>query len=336
METKLSGIYPVVVTPFLEDGGIDIECLKWMINYLTEKKVHGVVILGSSSEAPYLTFEEKKQVIDVVSSELKNKKLASLSSQLTEKENLTNKLKLIVGVITTSTREAILLGNYAKEKNADALLIALTMYYHVRYEDVHRHYQLISKHVNVPILYYNFPSVTKLNLSPFEIAKLFEIENVVGMKDSMINIKLMRRTLSLIQKPISFFSGSSLVLYKTLQIGGVGCICPIPLLIPEVVTSLYSTFVSGYYKKAKILQDKVFDTLPVVTGKKLTSTFSKKLVNIALDLGATLKGDFQIALFKEALRLSGFPIKPIVRPPLQQLTEKHKKIVGEYFSKKNE
>lgn len=313
---NLSGIFPVVMTPFLEDSSVDEGALRYIINFLIDKKLHGLVILGSSSEGIYLNDEEKKQIIDVTVSE--NKK----------------RVPLIVGVISPSTDEAIKLSNYAKEKGADILMIGLPVFFPLKFKDVYNHYLTISEKVSLPIIYYHFPQQFHLHLKPDEFTKLFEIKNLIGIKNSNLNIKEMEKQLQAIKREISLFSGSSLLLYETLKIGGAGAICPLPILIPDIVLSLYNSYKNKDYKSAKIMQDKIFDVLPVLIGKKVPIKIAKFVIPLLSKLGIKLKGsDFSLSVFKEALRYAGYPLKPFVKSPLPQIEEGQKKIVQKVFQK---
>lgn len=313
---NLSGIFPVVLTPFLQDGSLDEQGLKYSINFLIDKKLPGLVILGSSSEGVYLNFEEKKQIIDITVSE--NKK----------------RVTVIVGVISPSTDEAIKLSSYAKEKGADILMIGLPVFFPLKFRDVYNHFLVISKNISLPIIYYHFPQQFHLHLKPDELTKLFEIENFIGIKNSNLSIKEMKEQLKAIKRKISLFSGSSLLLYETLKIGGAGAICPIPMLIPDVVLSLYNSYKNKDYKSAKVMQDKIFDILPVLIGKKVPIKIAKFVIPLLSKLGIKLKGsDFSLSVFKQGLEYAGYPLKSFVKSPLPYIDERQKKIVQKVFQK---
>lgn len=314
---NFEGVYSVLPTPLKENQEVDLEGLRHLTEFLIKKKVNGLVCLGSNGEFPYFSFDEKKKIIETVLEQTKTR------------------IPVLVGTGCLSTKETVELSEFAKEKGASGFLIALPTYFKVRFEEVYQHYKTISEKINLPIIYYHFPSPTHLHLKPYQIAKISEIENVVGIKESIINLKEIKKHLKLIKKrPFYLFSGSSYLFLSVLKIGGCGVICPIPNIIPEVVISLYENFKIGNLKECEKLQKKIFETIPLFFKTIYSPSFTGKLLNIIASSGIPFPvsaGNMQ-AILKETLRQMGHPISAKVRSPNTPLLEKDEKRIEKILS----
>jgi len=282
---KFEGVYPAMVTPLNKNLEIDENALRYEVDFLIGRHVHGLVALGSSGEFPYLTVDEKKRVIDIVV------------------EQTNGRVPVVVCTSSMGTDEVILLSRYAKDRGADGLMINLPIYFPLTDEDVFNHYKAISKAVDLPILLYDIPYVTHLEMSPELISKLSYIENVVGIKETG-TVEKAEKILKIKKKePFYVFTGISFVLLQILKIGGVGVICPIPCIVPREVVSIYESFRTGDVEKASQLQEGIYPLVSVVAVP------------------------VQSPMVKEAMRQLGHHIQPYVKSPLPQITEAQKDIV---------
>lgn len=318
--SKFSGVFSVLLTPFLSDGTIDEKGLRYTIQFLIAKGINGLVVLGSTGEFPYLTFEEKVNLMRIVADETQKK------------------IPILSGTGCFGTDETIKLSMQAKEIGIDGLLLALPVYYPLKFKDVFKHFSSVAKSVDIPIIYYHFPENTHLSLSSKEIIKLLAIDNIVGVKESILNMKEIKThitAMASIKKEFSFFSGTSLNLLSFFKMGGAGVICPIPNVLPEIVVKLYEAYKSKNIDTARQMQNKIFNFMPVFTGKSINPIFAKQGLKIGGQLGLPIKlGNVPPqAYFKEALRLLGHPITSVVRSPLPQITEKEKKLIQETLKK---
>ncbi len=282
---KFEGVYPAMVTPLSRGLQIDEDGLRHEVDFLIRNHVHGLVALGSSGEFPYLTLDEKKRVIDIV----------------TEQAN--RRVPVIVCTSSIGTDEAILLSRYARDKGADGLLINLPIYFPLTDDDVFNHYKAISKAVDLPILLYDFPYVTHLEMSPELISRLSRIENIVGIKETGPVEKAEQILQCVTKEPFYVFTGISFILLQTLKIGGTGVICPIPCIVPKDIVSLYESFKKGDEKKASQLQEKIYPLVSMVAAP------------------------VQSPIIKEAMRQLGHPIQPYVKSPLPRITAAQKEMV---------
>ena len=282
---KFQGVYPAMVTPLNKDLKIDEKGLRYEVDYLIGNGVHGLVSLGSSGEFPYLTMAEKKRVIDIVV------------------EQTNRRVPVVVCPSSMGTDDVIALSKYAENRGADGLLINLPIYYPLTDDDVYNHYKAISKAVDLPILLYDLPYFTHLEMSVALISRLSRLENVVGIKETGPVEKA--EEILKIKKKGSFyvFTGVSFILLQILKIGGAGVICPIPCIAPNEVVSIYESFRGGNLGKAARLQEKLYKLMPIVA------------VSV------------QSPLVKEAMRQLGHSIQAYVKRPLPQITKEQREIV---------
>lgn len=293
MERRFQGVFPVVLTPLTEGGAVDVPALQKSLDHLIGKGVHGFLVLGSNGESPYLTDEERRQVI-VASVEVSK-----------------GRIPVVVGTTYMGTDQTVEIGTFARETGADALLAALPVYYPLEEEDVFRHYRILSERVDIPILYYNFPMATHLALSPEQIHRLSSIPNIRGVKESIADMSELAELVELTRDTLfDVLTGTSINFFFALQSGAHGMICPLANLIPERLVSLWDAFQRGAFKEAEEIQ------------------FSfPELVTI---FASTMRPH---ALLKEAMRLLGHEMTPVVKNPLPQLTDEQRRFVRENLIK---
>ncbi len=282
---KFQGVYPAMLTPLNKGLKIDENGLRYEVDYLIGNGVHGLVSLGSSGEFPYLTIAEKKRVIDIVV------------------EQTNRRVPVVVCPSSMGTDDVIALSKYAEKRGADGLLINLPIYYPLTDDDVYNHYKAISKAVDLPILLYDLPYFTHLEMSLALISRLSRLENVVGIKETG-PVEKAEEILKIKRKGSFYvFTGVSFILLEVLKVGGAGVICPIPCIVPNEVVSIYESFRRGDLGKAARLQEKLYKLMPILA--------------VAV----------QSPLVKEAMRQLGHPIQAYVKRPLPQITKEQREIV---------
>ncbi len=293
MAKRFQGVYPVVFTPLTHEGAVDVPALQKIVDFLIAKGVHGLLILGSNGESPYLTDTEKRQVITAAT------------------EVCNGRVPVIVGTTYMGADQTLELGAFARNAGADALLSALPVYYPLEAEEVFGYYRILSDRLDMPILYYHFPMATHLSLSPGQIHRLAAIPNIRGVKESIADLaelaELVERTRG---EDFDVLTGTSINFFFALQSGAHGVICPLANLIPETLVSLWNAFHEGKIKKAEEIQFSFPD-----------------LVNV---FASTLKPH---AMLKEAMRLLGHDMTPVVKSPLPQLTEEQGRFVRENLAR---
>jgi 4-hydroxy-tetrahydrodipicolinate synthase len=280
------GIFVVMMSAFEEDG-IDENAMRHMVDHFVDAGVHGLVVLGSNGEFPYVSDEEKRQLIDVVV------------------EQAAGRVKVIAGTGYLGTDQAIAMTTYARDAGVDGAMIALPIYYELDFAGVKRHYARISDEVGLPILYYNIPDMTHLKLTPAQIAELAEIKQIVGVKETIPDVDEIGELAQIMKdKPFSVLSGTVLNLLPVMERGCCGAICVLPNHAPRECVAFYNAIKSGDSAKAMELMGYLFKFMPLMTASPAPH-----------------------ALMKETLRQLGHPIRPLVKGPLPELTSEHKELV---------
>ncbi len=307
-QSKLVGLFPVVPTPLHEDESFDNQGFKALLDQFIDCGFHGFTILGSNGEGTYFSKEEKVKIINTAS------------------EHLGRKANWIAGTGSLSTRETVELTDHAYKAGAAACLVTLPTFFSLKFDDIYDHYKKTTEKTGSPVLFYNYPACTGINLSVKEVIRLSECEGIVGIKETILNMKTIRAHIRRVKKkPFSVFAGTSYFMAETLKAGGAGVICPVALLQPENTIALYNAIRENDTKEIVQRENTLFKTLPLFTGKSLPSAgyILKTLANLGLAPEAT--GGSAQAMLKELLRLSGIPITSRVRSPLPQLTAQQKK-----------
>lgn len=310
MKNQLEGIFPVMPTPLNDDESFDEKGFKAMLDFFMGKGFHGFTILGSNGEGPYFTAEEKAKIFDATG------------------KHLNGKLPWIAGTGGLTTTETLEVSQRAHKAGAAACLVSLPTFYKIPYEDIYKHYKILGEKSGAPVMLYNYPLCTHITLSVPQVIKIGECDGIVGIKDTLLNLKVIKAHIDGIKKKTFYvFSGTSYLMPEVVKMGGAGVICPVPLLEPEFTVALYGAVKNGDAGKVKGLEEKLFQTLPLFV-KNASTGKGKMLKKLArLGLAPEAAADSVHAMLKEFLRLSGIPVTAKVRSPLPQLTEEQKQRV---------
>jgi len=287
MKTR-EGIFVVMVSAF-RDGSVDENAMRHMTDHFISEGAHGLVVLGSNGENPYLTDDEKKKIIDIVADQAKGR------------------VPVVAGTGCMGTDPTIELTKHARDAGADAAMIALPIYYKLEFEDVKRHYRRIAEEAGFPIIYYNFPDATGLKLSPAEIAEIAELEQVIGVKETILDIDEVGELADIMKdrKPFAVFSGTALNMASVMERGGCGSIGVLANIVPKKTVEFYEAIKSGGAEKIGELQSYIFKFIPLMTAASCPH-----------------------AIMKESLRQLGHPITTDVKGPLPPLTDEQKELVA--------
>jgi 4-hydroxy-tetrahydrodipicolinate synthase len=281
---KWEGVFAIMLSAFTREGAVDGNAMRHSMNFVMEHGVHGLVFLGSTGEFPYIQMKDKKRIVDITV------------------DHANGKLPVIIGSSAFGLDDALELSKYAQNAGADGLMIALPIYYKLSVESIIAHYETIASKIDIPIILYNFPATTHLEITPDIVIKLAEIEKVVGIKESIGDMKQVETVIKGVKKPFSTFVGGSTRLLEALKMGGAGAADPLANLLPEYVVAVYNAFKEGNLTKAEEANN-VLKGLRSITAPASNATH---------------------AALKEAMKARGIPIESIVKPPLPQLTEEQK------------
>lgn len=276
---KVEGIIPALVTPMNDDESINEDGLRKIIEYVIEGGVHGIFVCGSQGESYALTNDEKKRVI------------------LTALEASAGRVPIYVGTGMITTSESVKMTKMAKELGADAVSVITPYFISLSQKELIDHYKLIAESAgDMPVLLYNNPMRTGINISAETVVKLAEIKNIVGMKDSSADL-IQTMTYIDVTRGMDFsvLVGNDASIFAAIVSGGKGAVAATANIAPSMIVGIYNALKSGDIEKAKELQYKL---LPI-----------RKAFSL---------GTFPIVI-KEAMNMMGLPAGP-TRKPVQNLS----------------
>lgn len=234
-EPFFSGTCTALVTPFLGDQ-VNFPMLQQLIERQIEAGVEAIVVCGTTGEAATLTEEEK------------------LNIYLYAKDFAGDRCKIIAGTGSNDTSQAIHLSICAELLGADALLVVSPYYNKATPEGIFRHYQSIAEHVSIPIIVYNVPSRTGLDIPVSVYKRLAEIPNIVGVKEASSDIKKLSRILEECPGDFHVWCGNDDMIVPAMSMGCKGVISVLSNLFPEKVQAMTRAALDGDFDTASSLQ----------------------------------------------------------------------------------
>ena len=232
------GAMVAIVTPFKNDQ-VDEKALRELIEFQIANGTDGIVPCGTTGESATLTHEENDRVIEITIDAVKKR------------------VPVIAGTGSNNTAEALRLTKHAYEAGADGALIVCPYYNRPTQEGLYQHFKTIAESVPIPIIPYNIPSRTGVNLMPEMVAKLAKIKNIVGIKEASGSIKQMSDVINLCEKDFAVLSGDDIFTLPLLAIGGAGIISVISNVAPADMAGLVDAFAVGDMSRAKALHHKM-------------------------------------------------------------------------------
>lgn len=305
-----AGNYAIILTPFDNDGELDLNGLAAELEYAIAKKVPGAVVLGSNGEGPYLTGEEKARVI---------KRTGEVGK---------GRIALVAGAITMGTRESLEYAKLAKAAGFDSVLAAIPQYFQLGFDDVKRHYEGLAEKSPVEVTLYYVPDCAGLVLQPEQVAELAGIPGVDSMKLTVMNREFVSKTLELCwEKSCRVFIGTSLLLFEAMKLDAKGAFCPMCLIAADDMNELFRLIQAQKWTEAFELQEKIRRG-----GTALFSGLDANYETIKNGFMAIYNAPFLSQVMghtkvahntlKEALRLKGIPITNNVRLPYQRIDDR--------------
>ena len=227
------GSFVAMVTPFTESGKVDEKGINELVEFHIKNGTDGIVPCGTTGESPTLSHEEHKRVVEITINAV------------------AGRIPVIAGTGSNSTWEALDLTSHAKEAGADGALIVVPYYNKPTQRGLYLHYKEIADNVDIPIIVYNVPSRTGVNLLPETLAKLAELENIVAVKEASGNLEQMAQIVELCGDKITLLSGDDKLILPVLSIGGKGVISVVANIIPADVANMVREFEKGNYQTAQ-------------------------------------------------------------------------------------
>ena len=256
----LKGAITAIVTPF-KNGQLDEEAYRALIERQITEGIHGIVPCGTTGESPTLSHAEHKRVVEICLDQVKKR------------------VPVIAGAGSNSTSESVELTKHAEAAGANYALLITPYYNKPTQEGLFQHYKTIAGATKIPIVVYNVPGRTSVNLLPETMARLAAIPNIVGLKDATGDLKQGSKTLELCGDKITVLSGDDFTTFPLLCVGGMGVISVVSNVAPADMAGMCNAFFKGdletakklHYKQWPLTEAMFYETnpVPVKTAMKL-------------------------------------------------------------------
>jgi 4-hydroxy-tetrahydrodipicolinate synthase len=230
------GAATAIVTPFDSNLNVNYAKLKELIEFQILNGIKAIVVCGTTGESSTLTNEEKKEVI-------------RFTVQIVNK-----RVPVIAGTGTNNTAYSIELSKYAEKVNVDGLLLVTPYYNKCTQEGLYLHFSEIAKSVDLPIILYNVPSRTSVNIAVDTVLRLSKVPNIVGIKEASGDLSQIAEILSKVDENFSVYSGNDDQILPILSLGGKGVISVLSNILPEETNELCELYFKNNTEHAKLLQ----------------------------------------------------------------------------------
>ncbi len=227
-----------LVTPF-NNNKVDFTVLGELIEWHIENKTDSIIVCGTTGESSTMSDQERKEVIKYAVNKV------------------SKRIPVIAGSGTNNTLYSVELSRYCEEVGVDALLVVTPYYNKATPLGLQMHYEAIANSVNIPIIIYNVPSRTGVNLTPFIVKKLSQIKNVVAIKEASGDISQVAEISRLCGDDIDIYSGNDDMIVPLLSLGGKGVISVVANILPKDTHDLVTSYLSGNIEEARKLQLKM-------------------------------------------------------------------------------
>lgn len=241
MKTKdFAGVYPYLVSPLNSQGEVMEDVLKRLVEHLIQKGVHGLTPLGSTGEFAYLTWDQRRRVVEVVV------------------EAAAGKVPVVTGVAHTSIAEAVRQAKEMEKIGADGILAIMDTYFPVPPEGVAAYFRTVAEAVSCPIVLYTNPTFSGTNLSPEVIGSLLSTPNIRYLKDASANTGNLLTLMNRVGDRLKIFSASAHIPLAVMMFGGVGWMSGPACVIPGQSVRLYELTRNRQWDEAIALQKRLW------------------------------------------------------------------------------
>ncbi|MBQ4030200.1 MAG: 4-hydroxy-tetrahydrodipicolinate synthase [Bacilli bacterium] len=234
------GCGTAIITPFTKDG-VNFEEFKKMIEFQIKEGVDAIIVCGTTGESSTMTVEERKETIKCAI------------------DTVNKRIPVIAGTGSNCTASAIEMSKWAEEAGADAVLIVTPYYNKTTQEGLVAHYKAIAKEISIPIILYNVPSRTGLNINPSTCLELSKVKNIVAIKEASGNLSQVAEIKALCGDDLAIYSGNDDQIVPILSLGGIGVISVLSHLVPNDVHTMVTSFLEGDTRTATKLQLKTLN-----------------------------------------------------------------------------
>ncbi len=290
----LEGSIVALSTPFT-DNGINFSTMERLIHLHNGSGTSGILLLGTTGESPTINEDERSEIIRFT------------------KERI--KCSLIVGTGTNSTYKTIEMTKEAEDLGADYALVITPYYNKPTQSGLKRHFEKLARAVNIPIIIYNVPTRTGVNILPETVNYLSMFDNIVGIKEASGNLRQITEIISSTEKDFSLLSGDDMLTLPIISVGGRGVISVTANIVPEDVSKMVNYALNNELKAAKVLNEKLYylsrtlfietNPIPVKTALKMLGYNMGELRSPLSEMGSENRKKLKEALINYGLLSRG-------------------------------
>jgi 4-hydroxy-tetrahydrodipicolinate synthase len=237
-KTRFRGSFTALLTPF-RNGSLDEQAFRDLVEWQIAEGTNGLVPVGTTGESPTLSHDEHKQVVEWCVEVAKGR------------------VPVVAGAGSNSTKEAIELSRHAEQAGADAVLVVTPYYNKPTQEGLYQHYKAINDAIGIPIIIYNIPARSVIDMTVDTMKRLFELPNIAGVKDATANVIRVSQQRLAMGPDLNQLSGEDASALGFMAHGGHGCISVTSNVAPRLCAEFQSACLKGDYAGALALQDKL-------------------------------------------------------------------------------
>ncbi|HAI14518.1 MAG TPA: dihydrodipicolinate synthase family protein [Phycisphaerales bacterium] len=294
---KLQGIVPPIITPLKDRDVLDVDGLEKLVEHMLGGGVHGIFVLGSTGEAPSLSYAVRREMITRVC------------------RQAGDRVPVVVGVTDTSITESLVLAGHAADSGADAIVAAPPFYFPSDPPELLEYFQHLNSDSPLPLILYNMPGLTKVNMTVDTVEKLMVEPNIVGIKDSSCNMMYYQKLLKLAPKREGWFTliGPEELLCESVMQGGHGGVNGGANLAPKLYVDTYNAVINQQFDRALAIQKQILQ-------------LGDALYGVGKHVSSCVKG------IKCALSVLGI-CDDYMADPLHRFREPERKVIIEHLQK---
>lgn len=236
----LTGCFVAIVTPFKNDGTINEETLREHVEFLIAGGVAGIVPCGTTGESATLSWEEHNRVVEIVINQAKKR------------------VQIIAGAGSNNTKESINAAKHAQDAGADAILCITPYYNKPTQEGLFQHFKTIHNATSIPIVLYNVPGRTSINLIPETVERLCDLKNIVALKEASGNVGQISDVHRRCGDRLTILSGDDSLTLPIMSVGGKGVISVVGNIVPEKMVAMINAYSEGNYLEALKLHEMLY------------------------------------------------------------------------------
>jgi 4-hydroxy-tetrahydrodipicolinate synthase len=237
-KTKFRGSFTALVTPF-KNGSVDEKAFRELVDWQIAEGTNGLVPVGTTGESPTLSHDEHKKVVEWCVDQARGR------------------VPVVAGAGSNSTKEAIDLAQHAEASGADAVLVVTPYYNKPTQDGLYAHYKAINDAIGIPILIYNIPGRSVIDMSVDTMRRLYELKNIAGVKDATANMARVSQQRATMGEDFNQLSGEDITALGFMAHGGHGCISVTSNVAPRLCAEFQAACLKGDFAAALKLQDKL-------------------------------------------------------------------------------